>query len=114
MKFITPLLVYMLSFIIVAFAKYAENYSSSVRNRQQYKLISDELRQAHDRLSLPHKFICTDVNNDSKTNEADMKIPFLGMEWCRQTDTIRFNPKGSYSDWPCVIMILLESFLIYH
>ena len=24
-----------------------------------------------------------------------MKIPFLGMEWCRQTDTIRFN--GSFS-----------------
>ena len=53
------------------------------------------MRQAHDRLSLPLKFICTDVNNDSKTNEADMKIPFLGMEWCRQTDTIRFN--GSFS-----------------
>ena len=43
-KFITPLLVYMLSFIIVPFAKYADNHSSSVRNRQEYKLISDDLR----------------------------------------------------------------------
>ena len=31
-KFITPLLVYMLSFIMVAFAKYTDNYSSSVKS----------------------------------------------------------------------------------
>jgi len=85
----------MLSFIVVVFAKYADNYSFSIRNKQQYKIIAEDLKQAHDKVSLPLKFICTDIHNDDKTNEADIKIPFLGMEWCRKSDSIRFN--GTFS-----------------
>ena len=58
-------------------------------------MVAEDLKQAHERISLPLKFICTDIANDAKNNEADTKIPFLGMEWCRRTDTIRFN--GTFS-----------------
>ena len=83
-KFLAPLLVCMLSFIALVFAKYADNYSFSVKNRQQYKMVAEDLKQAHDKISLPLKFVCTDIANDDKANGVDTKIPFQGMEWCRQ------------------------------
>ena len=92
-KFLAPLLVCMLSFIALVFAKYADNYSFSVKNRQQYKMVAEDLKQAHEKISLQLKFICT--ANDDKSNEADTKIAFLGMEWCRKSDSIRFN--GTFS-----------------
>ena len=78
-KFLSQLLVYML--IIFVFAKYADNYWFSVKNKKQYKRVSEDLKKAHEKISLPLKFICTDIANDAKNNEADTKIPFLGMEW---------------------------------
>ena len=58
-------------------------------------MIAEDLKQAHDKVSLPLQFICTDIANDNKANEADTKIPFLGMEWCRKSNSICFN--GTFS-----------------
>ena len=52
------------------------------------------MQQAHDKLSLPLKSICSDVKHDPD-NDEDENIPFLGLQWNRKDDNIKFN--GSFT-----------------
>ena len=74
-KFVAPLLCYMLSLIIVIFCRFADNHSSSVQSTTEYEMVSADLQEAHDKLSLQLKFICSSEKHD-ENNEVDENIPF--------------------------------------
>ena len=67
-KFIAPMLCYLMSLIIVIFCRLADNYSSSLQTVTEYKMIAKDLREAHDKLSLPLKFICSSERHDKDNN----------------------------------------------
>ena len=93
-KFIAPLLWFMMSLIIVIFCRFADNYSSSVSSVTEFKMVSADLKEAHDKLSLPLKCIWSDEKHD-ENNSVDENIPILGLLWNRKDDTIKFN--GSFT-----------------
>ena len=93
-KFIAPLLSYLMSLIIVVFCRFADNYSSSVQTATEYKLVAKDLKEAHETLSIPLKFICSSERYE-KNNEVETNVPLLGLLWNRNDDSISFN--GTFS-----------------
>ena len=93
-KFIAPMLCYVMSLIIVVFCRFADNYSSSVQTATEYKLVAKDFKEAHETLSIPLKFICSSERHE-KNNEVETNVPLLGLLWNRNDDTISFN--GTFS-----------------
>ena len=83
-----------MSLIIVVFCRFADNYSSSVQTATEYKLVAKDLKEAHETLSIPLKFICSSERYE-KNNEVETNVPLLGLLWNRNDDSISFN--GTFS-----------------
>ena len=60
LKFLAPLVVYMASLLIIVFCKYADNYALYPKNKPEFEFVSKDPKKAHDKISLPLRFVCTD------------------------------------------------------
>ena len=76
--------------------EYADNYSSSYRTIEEFKIVKKEMEKIHAEIGLPLKATYTDIKTDPGMKERinngeDDTYTFLGIRWNLLTNTVLPN-----------------------